>query len=107
MMYLNTVDIPWWSESKPTNEYTKPWNVVGNLYAVHNYGFVRLQDLSLGYTLKGNWLRKINVASAQLYLSGSNLFFIAPDWKYSDPEVRSFQSQQLRRTYTFGVNIRF
>lgn len=107
MMYLNTVDIPWWTEDNPTNEYTKAWNAVGTLNAIHNYGFVRLQDLSLGYTLKGNWLRKINVASAQLYLSGSNLFFIAPDWKYSDPEVRSFQSQQLRRTYTFGVNIRF
>jgi hypothetical protein len=52
-------------------------------------------------------MKKAGIQSLQLYATGNNLFFIAPDWKYSDPEVRSIQSQQLRRTYTFGLNIRF
>lgn len=107
MMYLNTIDIPWYTEENPTNEYTKAWNATGSLYAIHNYGFVRLQDVSLSYTLPSKWLKNAKINSAQFYVSGNNLFFIAPDWKYSDPEVRSFQSQQLRRTVTFGVNVRF
>ena len=52
-------------------------------------------------------MRKIGVSSASVYVASGNLFFIAPGWKFSDPEVRNPYSQQLRRTYTFGVNVRF
>ena len=68
---------------------------------------MRLQDLSLSYTFNGPKFKKAGIQSLQLYVTGNNLFFIAPDWKYSDPEVRSVNSQQLRRTYSFGVNVRF
>lgn len=107
MMYLNTVDHPFWTPENKSNIYPKAWNAQGELYAVCNYGFVRLQDLSLSYTFGGAQLKKAGIQSLQLYATGNNLFFIAPGWKYSDPEVRSIQSQQLRRTYSFGVNIRF
>ena len=107
MMYLNTVDHPYWTPENKSEIYPKPWNAQGSLYAIHNYGFVRLQDLSLSYTFGGPKMKKAGIQSLQLYATGNNLFFIAPDWKYSDPEVRSIQSQQLRRTYTFGLNIRF
>lgn len=108
MALLNTVDIPWWTPENKSNEYTRPSvDVNGSLYAIHNYGFVRLQDLSLSYTFKGPKMMKAGVQSLQLFVSGNNLFFIAPDWKYSDPEVRSATSAQLRRTYTFGINVRF
>lgn len=107
MMYLNTIDHPFWTPENKSEIYPKPWNAQGSLYAIHNYGFVRLQDLSLSYTFNGPKFKKAGIQSLQLYVTGNNLFFIAPDWKYSDPEVRSIQSQQLRRTYTFGLNIRF
>lgn len=107
MMYLNTVDHPFWTPENKSEIYPKPWNAQGELYAIHSYGFVRLQDLSLSYTFGGPKMKKAGIQSLQLYATGNNLFFIAPDWKYSDPEVRSIQSQQLRRTYTFGLNIRF
>ena len=64
--------------------------------------------MNLSYDFRGNsFLQKIGVASLQLYVSGRNLFFLAPGWDYSDPEVRNPRSQQLARTYTFGVNVRF
>lgn len=107
MMYLNTVNHPYWTPENKSEIYPKPWNAQGSLYAVQNYGFVRLQDLSLSYTFGGAKIKKAGIKSLQLYATGNNLFFIAPDWKYSDPEVRSIQSQQLRRTYTFGINVRF
>ena len=108
MALLNTVDIPWWTPENKSNEYCRPnVDVNGSLYAIHNYGFVRLQDLSLSYTFNGPKMKKVGVQSLQLFVTGNNLFFIAPDWKHSDPEVRSATSAQLRRTYTFGINVRF
>ena len=107
MMYLNTVNHPFWTAENKSNVYPKPWNVGGELYAVQNYGFVRLQDLNISYSFPSRWLDAVGIKGLQVFVSGQNLFFIAPDWEFSDPEVRSFQSQQLRRTYTFGLNLRF
>lgn len=107
MMYLNTVKHPYWTEESPSDFYPKAWNAAGTANYLQSYGFVRLQDLNVSYSVPERLVRKVGVGGLQLYVSGSNLFFIAPHWKYSDPEVRSFQSQQLRRTYTFGINVRF
>lgn len=107
MMYLNSVAHPYWTEENPSTVYPKAYNVQGNPTYVANYGFVRLQDLNISYNLSNNWFKKMGISSASVYVAGGNLFFIAPGWKYSDPEVRNPYSQQLRRTYTFGVNVRF
>lgn len=107
MQYLNTLNHPFWTPENKSNVYPKPWNVGGELYALQNYGFVRLQDLNISYSLPQRWLKVVGIKNLQVFVSGQNLFFIAPGWEYSDPEVRSFQSQQLRRTYTFGLNLRF
>ena len=103
----NTLNHPFWTPENKSNVYPKPWNVGGELYALQNYGFVRLQDLNISYSLPQRWLKVVGIKNLQVFVSGQNLFFIAPGWEYSDPEVRSFQSQQLRRTYTFGLNLRF
>ncbi len=107
MASLNSVDHPYWTEENPSDFYPKVFNVAGNPTYVANYGFVRLQDLNISYTLRGDWMKRFGLSSASVYVAGGNLFFIAPGWKYSDPEVRNPYSQQLRRTYTFGVNVRF
>ena len=106
-MYLNSVDHPYWTADNPSDKYPRVFNVGGNPTYIANYGFVRLQDVNISYNLRADWMRKAGISSAQFYVSGGNLFFIAPGWKYSDPEVRNPYSQQLRRTYTFGVNVRF
>ena len=107
MMYLNSVDHPYWTADNPSTEYPKVYNVSGNPTYIANYGFIRLQDLNISYTFRNDFVKKLGLSSAQFYVSGGNLFFIAPGWKYSDPEVRNPYSQQLRRTCTFGVNVRF
>lgn len=105
--YVSHLNHPFWTESNPSNTYARPWNLSGTLNAVNRYGFVRLQDANISYSLPRRVVNKLNISGIQLYLSGTNLFFIAPDWKYSDPEVRNPFTQQLRRTYTLGLNVRF
>ena len=107
MQFTNMLDHPYWTPENKSNVYPRSISNDGKLTALQNYGFVRLQDVNLSYTLTGNWLKKAGVSSAQVYVSGRNLFFIAPGWEFSDPEVRNPRSQQLARTYTFGVNVRF
>ncbi len=109
MQYLNVVDHPFYTEENPSNKYPKVLHpgAADKFSALQPYGFVRLQDLNLSYNFSGNWLRKAGIAGLQVFASGQNLFFIAPGWEFSDPEVRSPHSAQLRRTYTFGLNVRF
>lgn len=68
-------------------------------WAVEDGSFLRLQSLTLGYTLPEKWTSKIWMRKLRIYVTGTNLFCLT---KYSgyDPEVDS------RRTYplTPGVD---
>jgi TonB-linked SusC/RagA family outer membrane protein len=81
-------------------------------FFIEDGSFVRLQNLSLGYTIpvKNNYIR-----NARLYVSGQNLFLIT---KYTgfDPEVNNRGQDNLNRgddydayprarMYTVGVNL--
>ena len=107
MQYTNMFDHPYWTKENKSQKYPAPAYNDGKFTALDPYGFVRLQDVQLSYNVKAKFLSKMGVKSLQTYVSGRNLFFIAPGWKFSDPEVRSGRSQQLQRTYTFGINVRF
>ena len=109
MDYLNGNNHEWWTPENRSNTYLRPGYSCdsGDFIALQKYGFVRLQDINLSYSFKGEWMKKVGIAGLQLYLSGNNLFTIAPGWEFSDPEVRTSRGMQLARTYTFGANVRF
>ena len=103
----NTLSHPFWTPENPSNIYPS-YNFSDDRFtALQSYGFVRLQEANLSYTFNRDKLKKAKISSLKLYLSGSNLFFFAPYWVGSDPEIRSYSSAQLPRTVTFGVNITF
>ena len=76
--------------------------------------YLRLQNLSLGYTFPDRWTRKAGISKLRLYIQGTNLF----TWtKYTgyNPEVNNHASDALRpgedycsyplsRTFSVGVN---
>lgn len=77
----------------------------------------RLREVSLGYQLPANWLRKTPFGSMSLSLSGRNLWYKAPNFpKYMnfDPEVNSlgvgnaqgFDLVAIPTTRRIGVNLR-
>ena len=55
-------------------------------WAVEDASYLRLSNLSLGYTFDRKKLRKFNVQSLRLYFTGSNLFVWTP-YSGFDPEV--------------------
>ncbi|SEF72828.1 iron complex outermembrane recepter protein [Flavobacterium urumqiense] len=81
--------------------------------------FIRMGNLTFGYTVKGNVLERFKVKSARFYVNGSNLFIIT---KYSgfDPEVDTnkslngipsagidYLSYPKARTFSVGLNVTF
>jgi len=69
---------------------------------VHNAGFLRFQNFQIGYNFKGDVINKVGISNLRCYLSGSNLFVIAPGWPEPDPEDITTPV-----VFTFGVNVSF
>ncbi len=78
-------------------------------FNVQNAAYLRLKNLEIGYTLPSKWMKKINMQSLRIYLSGYNLLTFTK-LKYLDPEF-SVASQgynyPLNKTFTLGLNIKF
>lgn len=73
--------------------------------------YLRLKNLTLGFTLPKNIISKIGLSKARIYFSGSNLL----TWKSKDllvdPEMPVSRvclvETPAYRTYTFGLEIDF
>jgi len=103
--YCSYLDIPYWTPDNKTTEYVSAaFRDQDETWRVYNsYANIRLQSLNLSYNLGGltkNW----GIPAARVYVSGQNLFFIAPGWRLSDPEARN-RSSSLMRTVTVGLNV--
>ncbi|MDO6430711.1 SusC/RagA family TonB-linked outer membrane protein [Flavitalea sp. BT771] len=71
---------------------------------ISDASFVRLQNLSLSYTISQDKLRKIGIQNCRLYVQGNNLFFIS-SYKGLDPEVNAFGSLPKARILTAGLSL--
>ncbi|TDE05790.1 TonB-dependent receptor [Flavobacterium sandaracinum] len=86
-------------------------------WAVEDGSFIRLNTLSLGYTLPNKWISKYGISKFRLYSTANNVFIIT---KYSglDPEVSTRRNTPLTpgvdyspfprsRQLVFGLNLNF
>jgi hypothetical protein len=97
------------------------FTTVGNNYRLEQNSryledgsFIRLKQLSIGYTIPEKTLSKLNIKNLRLYVSGTNLLLFT---KYSglDPESNVANSQNVQgldfgtppqpSTYQFGINL--
>lgn len=76
--------------------------------------YLRLQNLSLGYTFPDKWTRRIGMSKLRVYLQATNLFTWS-DYSGYNPEVNNHASDALRpgedycsyplsRTFSVGIN---
>lgn len=87
---------------------------------IENASYLRLQTLTIGYTLPKLWTSKIGISNCRIYFTGSNLFCIT-GYSGLDPDVNTdtdgvngfpipaydYNSYPKARTYTFGLNLTF
>jgi TonB-linked SusC/RagA family outer membrane protein len=90
-------------------------NTQSSSFYVENGSYLRLQNVSLGYTLPANLLTRMKMTKLRVYVSTNNLFTIT---KYSglDPAVGGAADTTFgvdvgnypsTRSYTLGVNLGF
>lgn len=71
---------------------------------VENAGYLRLQNLQIGYNLPSKWLNKTRaIQTFRIYLTGINLFTVT-DWSGLDPENNLFPST---RQFLAGIKATF
>ena len=51
--------------------------------------------------------KMIGITSARVTLSGRNLFYIAPKWRMTDPELTNGYNVGMPRAFTVGLNVTF
>ena len=84
---------------------------------VEDASYIRLQNISIGYTFPRNWMRKIYLQNLRVYFSAQNVYTWSK-YKGLDPEVGAMYGDALMtgvdygrypspRIYTFGLNVSF
>lgn len=68
--------------------------------------FIKLRNLTLGYTLPKVISKKFYVERLRVYATGENLFAIS-GFSGPDPEMRASVGYSTMRQYAFGVNVTF
>jgi TonB-linked SusC/RagA family outer membrane protein len=104
----------YWTLENPTNDYGRidakgPTGAAG-ASKLYNRSFVRLENISVGYTLPQKWTSMLNVERVKIYGSVRNAAVWATDWEYGDPETEPGFGDGgglATRIYTLGVNITF
>ena len=106
------------------NQNASIWNptVVGTMslmdYAVENASFLRVQNITLGYTLPKTLVQKMYLSNVRFYVTGYNLFTIT-SYSGTDPETDvsskknpmcpgiDYAAYPKSRLFVFGVNVSF
>lgn len=70
--------------------------------------YIRLKNLTVGYTLPKVWTNKIKLEKVRVYLSGENLWTGTKLTKIFDPETidnPTNASYPLNKTYSVGISV--
>lgn len=100
----NTWALPYWSLENPSDRYPR-LNVNYNAYegGIALYepaSFIRMQDVSVGYSFSSKTLQQVKLKQLKLFVSARNLFVITK-WTGWDPESLN---SPMPRTCTIGLN---
>lgn len=92
------VDLPRWTANNPTNEYGRIGSYnFGNHYVKKT--FVRMENITLSYSVPKSFLQKFKVQNMRLSLSARNPFVITK-WNFGDVEGGDY----TMKSYNISVN---
>lgn len=104
----NGMAVNYWTPTNPSNEFPRPAYDSNTSYhssiSLRDASYLRLRTLALGYTLPSDLLKKINVSSAKLTLTATNLLTFTKYLSYS-PETSTGtypEPRQYNATLTFS-----
>ena len=89
-----------------TNNSGSSQSELTNTKWLYKGDFLKLKNLTFGYTIPKNLVQKIYIQNIRVFLSGENLFTIT-SYPGIDPEMRSSIDYLTYRQFLFGANITF
>ena len=75
-------------------------------YHLQNGDYIKLKNLTVGYTIPQKWTSKAYMTNVRVYASFENLCTIT-GFKGLDPEMMSGDGYAPMRSYSFGLNVSF
>ncbi|GAB2788736.1 TonB-dependent receptor [Rhabdobacter roseus] len=110
----NSLNYDYWTPDNQTNHIPRPYASSAPLYAdavrYFDGSFVKIRNITLGYTLPKSWLEKVGISSLRLYGTADNAFIFS-GYKLVDPETASGivggSTPMTSATYVFGLNLKF
>lgn len=106
----NTISKPYWTTTNASNVYPSAYfSGDSRFQGLQSQGFVRIQDLSLSYSINSNWMTKNHINGVRVFVAGRNLATFTK-WTGGDPETgTTVQSNTfpVATSYSLGANISF
>ena len=86
-------------------DYSDTRNEQNSTFWVANKNYLKIRNITLGYTLPAHWTQKAYLERVRIYGSLEN-FFTFTSWKGYDPEVSGVTYPTMRQAVV-GVNVSF
>jgi TonB-linked SusC/RagA family outer membrane protein len=113
---MNSYKFPYWTASNPSNEWARIASNEGSTTGFELYrkrSFIRLDNISLGYSVPKPLLSKYKIEGLRLYLNVRNAAVFAPQWQLWDPEwdpdtgvgTGTAGPGPTPRFFTFGIDL--
>ncbi|WP_443939359.1 SusC/RagA family TonB-linked outer membrane protein [Pedobacter sp. MW01-1-1] len=107
--------LDYWTPTNPTNNYPAPnyGSAAGDTYrSSMNYqdgSFVKIRNISLGYNLPLNFVKKLTLSKVRVYAQALNPGLIYSNVGWIDPDAsfvsNNSASSTFNRGFVFGLNI--
>ncbi len=103
---FNALKKEYWTPENPTNKYARldaKAPTGASAAKLYDRSFIRLENITLGYTVPSILTQKIDVERVKVFGSIRNVGVWKKDWEYGDPETSGLAT----RIFSVGVNVTF
>ncbi len=110
---ISKAAMDYWSPENPDAFFPRPIiSGAGDITAVQsrflqNAAYLRLKQLTFGYTIPADVSRKIGMDRIKVFFTGANLWTATKMIRISDPELPGPSSYPLYKSLSLGANINF
>lgn len=107
-----TTALDYWTPDNTNAYFPRPsFNNSGNRQTsdryLQNAAYVRLKNITLGYTFPSQWMKKAGISRLRLYIQGENLLTFTPLIDAYDPETLDNLTYPIQKKVSVGLNLTF
>lgn len=108
-----TTALDYWTKENPNAYFPKlhHYGVNGGNHSTSsrymlNAAYLRLKNVTLGYTVPSSLLKKVGIARLRVFVQGENLLTLTPmKVKFADPETLGNMTYPINKKISVGMNL--